>query len=112
MSDLELPAAPVAKPSLKQRLSAHFAEYGRIAVITYLVLSAAAIVGFSIAIGIGVEPSSASGFLGVVAAGWLAAKTTLPIRIGITLVVTPPFAALMKRRGRGRASSASESDEL
>lgn len=91
-------AAPVVKFSLKQRLSALFAEYGKIAVITYLVLSVLTIAGFSIAIGVGAEPSSASGFIGVIAAGWVAAKATMPIRILITLGLTPVVALLVRRR--------------
>ncbi len=74
------------------------ADYGRIALITYLVLSGITIVGFSIAIGMGVEPSSASGFFGVIAAGWLAAKATMPIRILMTLGLTPGIAWVVRRK--------------
>ena len=86
------------KLTLKERLSAHFADYGRIAVITYLVLSLLTIAAFSIAIGIGAEPSTATGFFGVIAAGWLTAKATMPIRILITLGITPPIAAVVRRK--------------
>ncbi len=89
-------AAP--KRTLKERLTAHFAEYGRVAVVTYLVLSLMTIIGFSIAIGVGAEPSTATGFLGVIGAGWLAAKATMPLRILAVLAVTPPIAALIVRR--------------
>lgn len=89
------------KATLKQRLSALFGEYGRIAIITYFVLSILAIVGFSIAIGIGAEPSTATGVLGVIAAGWVAAKATLPIRILITLGLTPVVALVVARVARG-----------
>ena len=61
-------------------------------------LSVAAIAGFSVAIGIGAEPSTATGFLGVIAAGWVAAKATLPIRIVITLGLTPLIAMVVRRR--------------
>jgi hypothetical protein len=94
---------PLAKPTLKQRLAAHFAEYGRVAIITYLVLSLMTIAGFSIAIGIGAEPSTATGFLGVIGAGWLAAKATMPLRILVVLGVTPPIAALVVRRKARKA---------
>lgn len=86
------------KPPLKERLSALFSEYGRIAIITYLVLSLGAIVGFSIAIGTGVEPSDATGVIGVIIAGWVAAKATMPIRILITLGITPVIGGLLRRR--------------
>lgn len=74
---------------LKERLAAHFAEYGKIAIYTYFTLSILAIIGFSIAIGVGVAPSSATGVLGTIGAGWLAAKATLPLRILATLALTP-----------------------
>lgn len=87
-----------AKPSLKERLSAHFAEYGKIAIYTYLALSLLAITGFSIAIGMGFGASSASGLLGTIGAGWLAAKATMPLRILATLGLTPLIAMLLQRR--------------
>jgi preprotein translocase subunit Sss1 len=91
------PPARAAKPTLKERLSAHFQEYGRVAVITYFTLSILTIIGFSIAIGMGVEPSDATGVLGVIFAGWVAGKATLPIRILITLAVTPLIAFVVRR---------------
>ncbi len=86
--------------TLKERLKAHFADYGKIAIYTYLALSLSAIIGFSIAIGAGVGPSSAGGFLGVIGAGWLAAKATMPLRILATLGITPLIATLLNRRKR------------
>lgn len=91
---------PPSRVPLKQRLSALFAEYGRIAIVTYFTLSILTIIGFSVAIWIGAEPSSATGALGVIAAGWVAAKATLPIRILITLGLTPMVAFVVMRRGR------------
>lgn len=95
-------AAPVPKPTLKERLKAHVAEYGRVAIYTYLTLSLCAIVGFSIAIGAGVTPSSATGVIGVIGAGWVAAKATMPLRILATLGLTPLIAALIQRRRNDR----------
>jgi hypothetical protein len=97
---------PPAKLTLKQRLAAHFNEYGRIAIVTYFTLSILTIIGFSIAIGIGAEPSSATGVLGVIAAGWVAAKATLPIRILITLALTPVVAYVVNRVRPRRATVA------
>lgn len=98
----EAPADPPvpAKLSLKERLAAHMAEYGKVALYTYLVLSLGTIAAFSIAIGMGVEPSSATGVIGVIGAGWLAAKATMPIRILITLGLAPLIATLLRRRKR------------
>lgn len=93
------------KQTLKQRLAASFAEFGRIAIITYVVLSLVTIAGFSVAIGIGAEPSSATGVFGVIAAGWLAAKATMPIRILIVLALTPAIAAILRRRSRNHPTA-------
>jgi preprotein translocase subunit Sss1 len=100
---VEPPAEPPRKRTLRERLKEQFDEYGKIAIITYLSLSFLAIVGFSIAIGMGVEPSDATGVLGVIFAGWIAAKATMPIRILITLALTPAIAALVVRKKRTTA---------
>ena len=99
-SEPEEVAAP--KRTLKQRLKDHFAEYGRIAVWTYLTMSILTIAGFSIAFGAGFAPSSASGIFGVIGAGWVAAKATMPLRILATLGLTPLIAALLERRKKHR----------
>jgi len=95
-----LPGKTTAKPSLKERLSAHFNEYGTIAIVTYFSLSILTIIGFSIAIAIGWQPSTATGVLGAIGAGWIAAKATLPIRILITLGLTPGIAFVVTRLRR------------
>ncbi|MGE0869410.1 MAG: hypothetical protein AB7P03_12660 [Kofleriaceae bacterium] len=92
------PTTSSNKPTLRDRWSAHMAEYGRLAVWTYLVLSLSTIAGFSVAIGAGLQPSSASGVFGVIGAGWVAAKATMPIRILLTLALTPVVAAVIRRR--------------
>jgi len=94
----EQAVAPPPNRTLKERLQAHFAEYGRVAIWTYLTLSLTAIIGFSIAIGAGVGASSASGIFGVIGAGWVAAKATMPLRILATLGLTPLIATLIQRR--------------
>ncbi|MEZ4364875.1 MAG: hypothetical protein R2939_01145 [Kofleriaceae bacterium] len=97
--------APTKKPPLKDRLATLMEAYGKVALVTYLVLSLATIAGFSIAIGMGASPSSATGVLGVLGAGWLAAKATMPIRILVTLALTPLVARLW-RGGRPIAEAA------
>src|SRR5262249_52507349 len=99
----EAPAVPAAKPSLKQRLTALFEDYGKVAIITYFTLSGLAIIGFSVAIWVGAEPSTATGVLGVLFAGWALAKATMPVRILITLAVTPVIATLVRRRRSSEA---------
>jgi hypothetical protein len=94
----DVQAPPVAKPSLQERLSALFGAYGRIAIITFFALSILTIIGFSVAFGIGLAPSTSTGVIGVIFAGWAAAKATLPIRILITLGLTPMIAFVVMRR--------------
>ena len=96
----DAPTATAAKPPLKQRLSALFEDYGRIAIITYFTLSILTIIGFSVAIWTGLKPSSETGVIGVIIAGWALGKATLPIRILITLGITP-LVAFVVRRWRG-----------
>lgn len=96
---------------MKARLQKLLTEYGKVALYTYLALSLLAIVGFSIAIASGVEPSSATGMFGVVGAGWLAAKATMPLRILATLALTPVIAALVRRLTKRKASDSDETDE-
>lgn len=97
-------AATAAKPPLKQRLSALFEEYGRIAIITYFTLSILTIIGFSVAIWTGIKPSSETGVIGVIIAGWVLGKATLPIRILVTLGLTPVVAVVVRRRRGPEAS--------
>jgi len=102
----ETAAEPVAfKPTLKQRLQKLMAEYGKVAIYTYLALSLGTIAAFSIAFGFGMAPSSASGVFGVIGAGWLAAKATMPLRILATLGLTPLIATLLRRRKRPEADN-------
>lgn len=91
------------KRPLKERLAQLFAAYGRIAVIAYVVISLLTIIGFSIAIGVGAQPSTATGVIGVLGAGWVAAKATMPIRILVVLGITPVIAAVLGRRRRAPA---------
>ncbi|HEX8113572.1 MAG TPA: hypothetical protein VF516_37835 [Kofleriaceae bacterium] len=106
----DAPAATAAKPPLKQRLSALFDEYGRIAIITYFTLSILTIIGFSIAIWTGVKPSTETGVIGVIIAGWALGKATLPIRILITLGLTPVVALVVRRRRGLDANEPVEAD--
>jgi hypothetical protein len=104
-------AATAAKPPLKQRLSALFEEYGRIAIITYFTLSILTIIGFSVAIWTGLKPSSETGVIGVIIAGWVLGKATLPIRILVTLGLTPVVAFVVRRRRGPVGSDAGEPGE-
>ncbi len=104
-------AAPAKKPPLKQRLKKLMEEYGRVALYTYLALSLSAIIGFSIAIGLGMEADSTGGVLGAIGAGWVAAKATMPLRILATLGLTPLIASLVARRKKVRGDDEDDDDD-
>ena len=101
------------KPTLKQRLEEHLAEYGPIALVIYLSISALTIAGFYIAIKTGFHSGeSSSGTAGTLLAAWLAAKLTLPLRIGATFVLTPIGAAIMHKFGKGKPKRPDAKEEL
>lgn len=96
--------APKPKLPLKKRLAALYEEYGTIAIVTYLVMGLLTWAAFATAFGLGVEPSSASGVLGVIGAGWVAGKATMPIRIPIAIAITPVVARVWRKwRGPKKA---------
>ena len=86
---------------MKEKLQQLMAEYGKIAIAVYLSTFAVAMVGFSIAITQGFEVEGASGTAGTLGAAWLATKLTQPIRIGVTLALTPVIGGFLKRRKSG-----------
>lgn len=81
----------------RERLKALLAEYGRIALWTYFVLFGVVLVGFATAISLGVEIESAKGGAGLLGAAWIATKLTQPLRIGVTLALTPLVARVVRR---------------
>ncbi|MCX4243767.1 hypothetical protein [Paraliomyxa miuraensis] len=92
-------AAPPGKSNKLQQL---MMEYGVIAVIVLLSLSALSYLGFFFAFMVGFEVEGAGGTAGASAAalaGWVATK---PFRIPLAIALTPVVAAIW-RRLRGRA---------
>lgn len=96
--------------ALQKRLKDHYAEYGGIAIVTYLSLFVLTWIGFTIAIRSGAEmmfdvdvedvDGAQSGSIGT---AYLATKATQPIRILVTIAITPFVAAIWNRlRGRAR----------
>lgn len=103
-------AAPRGKLPLKERLAELFGAYGKIAVYTYFTLSLLAIIGFSIAVDLGYKPTTSTGVIGVILTGWALAKATMPIRILITLGLTPMVAHVVNR-GRKTAAESNDAGE-
>ena len=83
---------------MKDKLQKLMAEYGRIAIVVYMSIFAATMVGFSIAISQGFEVESASSTAGTLGAAWIATKLTQPIRIAVTLALTPLIGTAIQRR--------------
>ncbi len=99
----------VSPPDMIARWKEKLAEYGKVAVVVYLVIFALVYAGFVAAIAAGVHVESASGRAGVLGAAWVATKLTQIFRIGATLLVTPLVARLWWRlTGRPAAVAPSE----
>lgn len=80
-----------------QKLKDHFAEYGGIAIATYLVIFLLTWAGFAVAIGQGVAVDGAATDGTTIGTAWLATKATQPLRIIATLAITPLVAAVWHR---------------
>lgn len=89
------------KAKKKGKLQELFAEFGAIAVVTYLSIFALTLAGFSAAIGFGFEVEGVAAGAGTLGAAYIATKVTQPIRIGATLIMTPVVAGVWHRfRGK------------
>ena len=83
---------------MKDKLQKLMAEYGRIAIGVYLGTFVVTMAGFSFAITQGFEVEGASSTAGTLGAAWIATKLTQPIRIAVTLALTPVIGSVLKRR--------------
>lgn len=79
------------------------AEYGAVALVVYLSIFALVFAGFWAAIRFGWRADSAAGNVGTLAAAYVAAKVTQPLRIAATLVLTPVLAKLYDKLRSGNA---------
>jgi len=77
-------------------------EYGPVALVVYLVIYLAVIVGAWSAIHLGWRPESVAGSAGVLATAYLVTRASLPLRIGATLLLTPLVARAYARVSRKR----------
>ena len=86
---------------LKARWKEMLAQYGGVALTTYLTIFALVLCGFALAIQVGFQVEGTAGSTGVWVGAYLATKLTQPIRIGVTLALTPFIArAWWNIRGR------------
>lgn len=88
---------------MHRKLKSVLAEYGAVALVVYLSIFALTLAGFVLAIRFfGWRPAGAGGQAGVLAAAYVGAKLTQPIRIAVTLLLTPIVARIYERvTGKG-----------
>lgn len=97
---------------MRKTLKAIFAEYGAIAVVLYLVIFFAVFGGFWMGIKMGFRPMGVGGSVGAVTAAYLATKLTQPLRIGLTILLTPIVARGWERiAGKRVVADASAPDD-
>jgi hypothetical protein len=85
------------KRSYRERFNHLLAEWGALVLWVYFGIFAIVLVGFALAIKFGFGVESAAGTAGTWGAAWVATKLTQPLRIAATLILTPAFAALLRR---------------
>jgi hypothetical protein len=85
-------------PSLvRKTLKEVLTEYGTVALVLYLVIFAIVLGASYFAIRSGWAPDSAAGKTGTFAAAYIVTKLTQPIRIAVTVALTPVVARLYER---------------
>ncbi len=82
----------------KERWKQLLAEYGPLALYIYFAIFALVLVGFALAIQLGVKVESVAGKAGIWGTAWLATKVTQPFRILASLALTPLVARVLKLR--------------
>jgi hypothetical protein len=86
---------------VRKTLKKILAEYGAIALVLYLTIFFVTLGGFWLAIKAGFNPTGAIGNAGAFTAAYLATKVMQPLRIGLTIVLTPIVGRFYARmRGR------------
>jgi hypothetical protein len=87
-----------SKPqTLKDRLQKLMVEYGSLGLYVYFGIFAVVLIGFAVAIQLGVEVESAAGTAGTWGAAYVATKLTQPLRILATIAVTPLVVRIARR---------------
>ena len=89
---------PSARPPLKERLQKLIVDYGQLALAVYLAIFALVLVGFVLAIQMGITVRGAGATAGTWAAAYVATKLTQPLRIMATLALTPLVMRLLRRK--------------
>lgn len=82
---------------MREKLEKLMQDYGNVAVATYFTLFFLTWGGFFIAISAGLHPQSGSGKWGTVGAAWVAAKVSMPLRLGASVLLTPLVARVWRK---------------
>lgn len=83
---------------MSEKLKKLMAEYGRVALVVYLVLFVLVFAGSAIGLKMGFDLGGAGGNLGTAAAAYAVTKVSQPLRILATLALTPLVATVLGRR--------------
>ena len=87
---------------MRKTLKNVFAEYGAIAVVVYLTLFTAVLVGSYFAIRLGWTPGGVAGQAGAWTAAYLVTKIAQPLRIAATVLITTFVGRLWDNRKTSR----------
>ena len=88
---------PVGKPTLRQRFKTLIQESGAIVLWVYFGLFGIVLVSTAMAIRLGVKLDGVAGAAGTWGMAWLFTKLTQPVRIIVTLAITPAIATFLRR---------------
>lgn len=94
----------------KKRWDELLAEYGSAALYTYVAIALAVYAFFVVALRMGLEVDGAAASAGTFGAAWVALKITQPVRIGATLLLTPPVAWVLRRHASEEPEIAPEAE--
>ena len=73
-------------------------QYGVLGIVIHMTVFFVVLTGFYVAIIAGLTPDSVAGRAGAFTAAYLATKLTQPLRIALTVVLTPVAGRLWQRR--------------
>jgi hypothetical protein len=89
VDERELFALCVYVSGMRRTLKQVFTEYGAVALTLYLLIFFLVLGGVWVGLRAGWHPAGATGKAGTFAAAYIITKLTQPLRIGVTVVLTP-----------------------
>lgn len=95
--------------TLKARWKEMLAQYGKIALVVWFTIFGLVMLGNVVALKSGFADVGALGGAGLIGGAYVLTQATKPIRIAVTLAVTPLVARLLRREPTAAAATESES---